>query len=167
MLTGTGGPLGFLCTESAGVGVYSAGGGRREKIGDCEQSNGRISLRKQPTLYFWLAENDSTNEKRYPDLGTDTSSVWNFCTRFSNVISRGNQWWRREMSAVFSGYGKKRTVNSLNITWLGGNYAGEYHQLALRSESYLAWLISKDPLLQKKNQLLFTMHIYNATMWPS
>ena len=72
------------------------------------------------------------------------------------------------MSAVFSSYGKKRTVNSLNITWLGVNYAGEYHQLALRSESCLAWLISKDPLLQnKKKQLLFTMHIYNATMWPN
>ena len=66
------------------------------------------------------------------------------------------------MSAVFSSYGKKRTVNSLNITWLGVNYAGEYHQLALRSESYLAWLISKDPLLQKKEnnyylQRTFTM----------
>ena len=89
MLSGTGGHLGFLCTERVGVGVYSAGGGRQEKIGDCEQSNGRISLRKQPTLYFWLAENDSTNEKRYPDLGTDTSSVWNFCARFSDFISRG------------------------------------------------------------------------------
>ena len=66
------------------------------------------------------------------------------------------------MSAVFSSYGKKRTVNSLNITWLGVNYAGEYHQLALRSESYLAWLISKDPLLQNKKsnyylQCTFTM----------
>ena len=66
------------------------------------------------------------------------------------------------MSAVFSSYGKKRTVNSLNITWLGVNYAGEYHQLALRSESYLAWLISKDPLLKNKKsnyylQCTFTM----------
>ena len=39
-----------------------------------------------------------------PDQGSETSSVWNFCTRFSDVISRGNQWWRREMLAVFSGY---------------------------------------------------------------
>ena len=31
-----------------------------------------------------------------PHLGNDTSSVWNFCTRFSDVISRGNQWrWRK------------------------------------------------------------------------
>ena len=36
------------------------------------------------------------------DLGNDTSSVWSFCARFSDVISRGIQWWRRKMSAVFS-----------------------------------------------------------------
>ena len=35
-------------------------------------------------------------------MGSDTSWVWNFS--FSNVISRGNQWRRREMSTVFSGY---------------------------------------------------------------
>ena len=39
-----------------------------------------------------------------PDQGSDTSSVWNFCTRFSDVISWGNQWCRREMLAVFSAY---------------------------------------------------------------
>ena len=27
-----------------------------------------------------------------------------FCARFSDVISRGNHWWRRKMSFVFSGY---------------------------------------------------------------
>ena len=36
-------------------------------------------------------------------IGSGTSSVWNLCTRFSDVNSRGNQWWRREMSAVLSG----------------------------------------------------------------
>ena len=36
-------------------------------------------------------------------MGSDASSVWNFCARFSDVIWRGNQWWRRQMSAVFSG----------------------------------------------------------------
>ena len=35
----------------------------------------------------------STNQKHYPDLGSDTSSVWNFCARSSDVISWGNQWW--------------------------------------------------------------------------
>ena len=37
------------------------------------------------------------------DLASDTSSEWNFCTRSSGVTSRGNKWWRRKMSAVFSG----------------------------------------------------------------
>ena len=39
-------------------------------------------------------------------------SVWNFCARFSDVTSRGNQWWRREMSAVFSGYTSPLSANS-------------------------------------------------------
>ena len=39
-----------------------------------------------------------------PALGNNASSVRNFCNRFSDVISRGNQCWRREMSADFSGY---------------------------------------------------------------
>ena len=39
------------------------------------------------------------NQKHYSDLGRETSTVWNFCARL-----RGNHWWRREISAVFSGY---------------------------------------------------------------
>ena len=38
-----------------------------------------------------------------PDLGSDASSVWNFCACFVDVISRRRRWWRRKMSAVFSG----------------------------------------------------------------
>ena len=30
-----------------------------------------------------------SNQKHYPDLVSDTSSVWNFCARCSDVISRG------------------------------------------------------------------------------
>ena len=44
-----------------------------------------------------------TNQRLNPDLGSDASSVWNFCSRFSDVIWPGNQWWRCKMSAVFSG----------------------------------------------------------------
>ena len=33
-----------------------------------------------------------TNQKRYPVLGSEASSVWNFCACFSDVISPGNQW---------------------------------------------------------------------------
>ena len=43
----------------------------------------------------------STNQKHYPDLDSDASSVRNFCARFSDAISRGNRWWSREMSSVF------------------------------------------------------------------
>ena len=30
---------------------------------------------------------DSTNQELYPDLGSDASSVWNFCAPFSRQIS--------------------------------------------------------------------------------
>ena len=43
-------------------------------------------------------KSDSINQKHYPDLGGDASSIWNFCSRFSDVIWRGNQRWCREMS---------------------------------------------------------------------
>ena len=32
-----------------------------------------------------------SNQTHYPDLGSDMSSVWNFCALCSGVISRGNQ----------------------------------------------------------------------------
>ena len=35
-----------------------------------------------------LAKLASTNQKHYPDLGSDASSVWNFCARFPDVNSR-------------------------------------------------------------------------------
>ena len=46
----------------------------------------------------------STNQKHYAELGSDTSSVWNFCACFSAFISWGNQWWHHKMPAVFLGY---------------------------------------------------------------
>jgi len=46
----------------------------------------------------------TTNKKHYRKLGIGTSTVWNFCSHFSDVISQGNQWWCWKMSAVFSGY---------------------------------------------------------------
>ena len=53
------------------------------------------------------ASRGTTNQKHYPNLDSDASSVWNFCARFS----RGNQRWRREMSAVFLGYTNPRSLN--------------------------------------------------------
>ena len=37
-------------------------------------------------------------------LGSDTSPLWNFCTRFSDVTSRENPSSRQEMSAIFLDY---------------------------------------------------------------
>ena len=57
---------------------------------------------------FWLVESNfprgTSNQKHQPDLGSDASSVSNFCARFSDVIWRGKQWWCCELWAVFLGY---------------------------------------------------------------
>ena len=42
--------------------------------------------------------------RHYPDMCSDASSVWNFCAPFLDVIWRGNEWLRRQMSAVLLGY---------------------------------------------------------------
>ena len=49
--------------------------------------------------WYFFFPRDTTNQKHYPDLGSDTSSVWNFCACSPDVISQENHWWRREMSA--------------------------------------------------------------------
>ena len=55
----------------------------------------------------------SSSQKYSSDLGSDTSSVWNFCARFSDVISGVNDLWGRpEMKAVISGCRKGRHKNS-------------------------------------------------------
>ena len=46
----------------------------------------------------------STNQKHHSDLGSHASSVWNFCARFTDVISRGKQWRHCKTSTVFSCY---------------------------------------------------------------
>ena len=50
---------------------------------------------------LWLAEANfprgTANQKHCPDLSSDASSVWNIC---ASVITRRNQWWRREMLAL-------------------------------------------------------------------
>ena len=53
----------------------------------------------QPEALFFL----STNQKHYQDLGRDTSLVWDFCARYSDVVLRGLKWRPRETSAVYSG----------------------------------------------------------------
>ena len=34
-----------------------------------------------------ISSRGTTNQKYYTDLGSNASSVWNFCARFSDVIS--------------------------------------------------------------------------------
>ena len=100
----------------------------------------KTSLRKQLTFRDatngfpekWRPRNEYRNSvlmmRHYPDLGSDASSVWNISAHFSDVIWRGNQWWRRQMSAVFSGYAKTiwnlkqntwkhSVVNNSILTW--------------------------------------------------
>ena len=59
-----------------------------------ERRNSILMTRHYPDLVIavigWKIA--STNQKLYPDLGSDASSVWNFCARLSDVIWRGNQW---------------------------------------------------------------------------
>ena len=58
--------------------------------------------------WFWLVmphgKLPPTNQKHYADLGSDASSVWNFCTCFLDVILQGNQGRHHEMLVIFSGY---------------------------------------------------------------
>ena len=57
-----------------------------------------VSIATQIWVVLLIKPNKfSTNHKQYPYLDSDASSVWNFCSRSSNVLSRG--WLRREMSA--------------------------------------------------------------------
>ena len=56
----------------------------------------------------WLKQispHGTTNQKLYSDLGSDASSVWNFCGRDSHRRHfMGNQWWHHRMLALFSDY---------------------------------------------------------------
>ena len=65
----------------------------------CE--NSRL-LRGHPWFHY-----EMTSEERQQKFHTDTSSVWNFVALSSDIISRGNQWWLRKMSSVFSDYKTK------------------------------------------------------------
>ena len=68
----------------------------------------------------------STNQKHYQDLGSDESSVWNFCARYSDVVLRGLKWRPRETSAVFSGYVVSQyTIEMCGILLLYNSYI--YH----------------------------------------
>ena len=49
-------------------------------------------LRKHPTLVGWKKCPSRHNQsEHFPDLSSDTSSVWNAYSRFPDVISKGNK----------------------------------------------------------------------------
>ena len=47
------------------------------------------------------------SEERQQKFHIATSSVWNFCARPLDMISRGNQWGPRKMLAIFTDYKTK------------------------------------------------------------
>ena len=64
----------------------------------------RVTTQVWVVLLIAIFPSLTTNQKHYPELGIGTSTVWNYCSHFSDVISQGNQWWCWKISAVFSGY---------------------------------------------------------------
>ena len=68
-----------------------------------------------------------SSQKHNSDLGSDTSSVWNFCARFSEVISRVNHLWGRPEMSASQATGKVATKiqtpdqKSLQISFQGRN----------------------------------------------
>ena len=45
----------------------------------------------QCVVSFWVVLFASANQRHYPDLGSETSSVWDLGRRSTDVISQGNQ----------------------------------------------------------------------------
>ena len=62
-----------------------------------------LSLPRLDSASDWL-EFFSSSHKQYPNLGVARHQYGISALVFSDVITRGNQSWRHEMSAVFSGY---------------------------------------------------------------
>ena len=95
----------------------------------------------------------SANQKYYPDLGSNKSSVWNFCAYLSDVISRENQSWHFGMWAVFSGFIKSC---SRNFIWMLSNGSLLTHILTLG-------LLKKD--LHRKALFQFFSSIFCLLCW--
>ena len=70
-----------------------------------------------------------TNRKHYPEVGSDTSSVWNFFSRCSDVISPGNQWWRGHTRGRW--HGKERLRNPMLLPSKGLNCLQQYFPMEL------------------------------------
>ena len=68
----------------------------------------------------WLKEISHTvqvtNEKQYPNLGSDTSSVLNFCPCFSDVILQGISMPSRNVGCFLERYTIKITGGNIRLT---------------------------------------------------
>ena len=91
-----------------------------------------------------------TNQKHYPDLGSDASSEWNFCSRSSDIILRGNQWWCHKMP-VFSG----RVHYNINKAVLYGKLKGAQYSETVKSRVPSIWFVWKiwDFLVARRQKL--------------
>ena len=109
-----------------------------------------------------------TNQKHYPELGIGTSTVWNFCSHFSDVISQGNQWWCWKKSAVFSGY-----LTVVQFSWckvvmqLGETQAAALSPRPHLSGDKLSWVEGKFPY-----KMWWTVYVRNKKLaslegWPA
>ena len=86
-----------------------------------------------------------TNQKHYQDLGCDASSVWNFCIRFSDIIScvaKGGKVWgliseSPEERAVI------QQVPSVGMVWIFSGTT-QYYDLQLQcgiSKCFIWWML--------------------------
>ena len=91
--------------------------------------NSKLMSRHYPDLGStsdWLKfPRISTNQKHYLDLGSDTSSAWNFCTRYSDVVLRGLKLRPCKTSTICSGleffFRKCIIISSTNFCRNDGN----------------------------------------------
>ena len=133
---------------------------------------------------FWLVvphgKFASANQRHYPVLGSDMSSVWNFCIRFSDVILQGNQWRHREIAGCLLRLLKKQTkpgklyLISRKCTWLTQldlvtAQGPEWFQNTWRSHSWEPHRVHKRTVSSKFNwfQPSFTcIHIFPLSSNP-
>ena len=60
-----------------------------------ELRNSKKMMRHYLDLFAWKFA--SANQQHYSHLGSNASSVWKICARFSDVFRGGKKWWRREI----------------------------------------------------------------------
>ena len=58
----------------------------------------------------------STNQKHYSGLGSDATSVWNFCARFPDVISREIMMASWNVGCFLRLFPSSRLINTANLT---------------------------------------------------